>query len=252
VDIYHLMFPDWSDLIRRDGITLEGIIKRDLGGSRPLRILDPTCGIGTQVLGLAQSGYVVTGCDISAAAVKRARREAAQRHLDIRLEVADVRKLSSISADEFDVAVSLGNSLCTLATHAELVAALGEMRMKLRPGGLIVAGIRDYSSAVNERPVRIDELMHCFDGPELRVVHQVWRWLDASRYITHMYIDTGGELHTGSSLCRAVLRPELTAALVAAGFENIRWTPADETTRPRGVYESGFSQLIVVARCGEQ
>jgi SAM-dependent methyltransferase len=246
------MFPDWNALIRRDAATLMEIIERDLGGSRALRILDPTCGIGTQVLGLAQSGYIVTGLDISAAAIERARHEASQRKLDIRLEVADVRTLRSVGEDEFDVAVSLGNSLCTLATNAELVAALSEIRMKLRPGGLIVAGIRDYSSAVNERPVRIDELMHCMDGPELRVVHQVWCWLDASRYITQMYIDTASEHHTGSAQCRAVLRPEFTAALVAAGFENIRWTPADETTRPPGVYESGFSQLIVVARCGEQ
>ena len=244
--VYHLMFPDWKDLVQRQAGTIAKIIKRKIGSHCALRILDPTCGIGTQALGLAERGHIVTGCDISGAAVDRARREASERNLDIRLEVADVRQLTAVQEDDFDVAVSFGNSLCTLSSFPELVLALTQIRMKLRAGGLIVAGIRDYSVAVHERPVRVDELMLCFDDGKWRIVHQVWHWINATHYIAHVYINREGESHQYSVLCRAVLRGELTKALWAAGFVNINWLPKDPTNRRPGVYESGFDQLIVV------
>jgi len=42
------------------------------------QVLDVACGIGTQALGLAQAGYIVTGSDSSAASVARAQHEATE------------------------------------------------------------------------------------------------------------------------------------------------------------------------------
>ena len=71
---YHLIFADWRESVRRQGEILDGPILGELGDA-PQSVLDCTCGIGTQVIGLALHGHVVCGTDISAQAVKRALRE---------------------------------------------------------------------------------------------------------------------------------------------------------------------------------
>ena len=51
------------------------------GGDAASEILDVSCGIGTQTLGFAGLGYVVTATDLSSQEVNRAKQEAAQRKL---------------------------------------------------------------------------------------------------------------------------------------------------------------------------
>jgi 2-polyprenyl-3-methyl-5-hydroxy-6-metoxy-1,4-benzoquinol methylase len=87
---YHLLFPDWEASIRRQAAALDALIRERFGEAR-LDILDAACGIGTQALGLAALGHRVTGSDLSAAAVERARQEAARRSLSLGLSVADMR-----------------------------------------------------------------------------------------------------------------------------------------------------------------
>ena len=74
---YHLIFQDWDQSIARQAQQLTEIIKSEWG-SEITRVLDLSCGIGTQVIGLAQSGFHVTGSDLSAEAIARAGREAAR------------------------------------------------------------------------------------------------------------------------------------------------------------------------------
>jgi 2-polyprenyl-3-methyl-5-hydroxy-6-metoxy-1,4-benzoquinol methylase len=72
-----------------------------------LRILDCACGIGTQTLGLAGRGHMLTGVDLSAAAIARAHSEAQQRGLSIRFAVGDMRDLSALEESNFDVSLLL-------------------------------------------------------------------------------------------------------------------------------------------------
>jgi SAM-dependent methyltransferase len=249
--VYHLMFSDWNELIVRQAEALKVIIEHEQGKSQATRILDPTCGIGSQILALALLGYVVTGCDISQVALERARREVCSRGLHIPLYEADVLNLTSIPESGFDVVVSLGNSLGCFSTFEELVLAITQMRIKLRCGGLLIAGVRDYDRALALRngPLLVDPPLLCFDGGKRRIVLQVWEWLDGTHYIAHVYIDREGQKVLQHSVrCRAIGRKELTAALSAAGFTNIRWLPNRGQVRGnQSVYESGFDQLMVLA-----
>jgi SAM-dependent methyltransferase len=88
--LYHLVYPDWNAAIAQQAAALDAIIRKHVGPP-PRSILDVSCGIGTQALGLAALGHAVTASDLSSAAVERARREAAQRNLDIDFLVADMR-----------------------------------------------------------------------------------------------------------------------------------------------------------------
>jgi hypothetical protein len=52
---YHLVYADWDASIRRQAAALDRLI-RERTGTQHCRILDCTCGIGTQSLGLAALG----------------------------------------------------------------------------------------------------------------------------------------------------------------------------------------------------
>ena len=57
------------------------------------RLLDVGCGDGTYAIAAAERGASVTGVDLAAPMLEAARRRAAERHVDIRFERADLRAL---------------------------------------------------------------------------------------------------------------------------------------------------------------
>jgi SAM-dependent methyltransferase len=239
---YHLMFRDWWEHASHQGEVLDRLLRAH-GVPPGAAVLDCTCGIGTQALPLAARGYRVTGSDLSAEAVARARAEADARGIDIRLGTADVRDLT---ADEpFDVVLSADNSLPHLRTDADLGAALGAVRRCLRPGGLFVASVRDYDALVRDRVAGVMPTTHGVDGAR-RIVGQSWTWTDDHRTVTFdlFVLRQEGDEWTATvrtTVYRAWLREELTAALTAAGFTGTAWTePAP----------GGYYQPIVTARAG--
>jgi glycine/sarcosine N-methyltransferase len=236
---YHLMFEDWEASIERQAAVLAPIVERECGAG--VRVLDCSCGIGTQMLGLAQRGFHLTGSDGSAAAIARARKEAAGRGLDLRFFIADMRDLAGVPGT-FDAVISMDNALPHLENDTAWQRALAAVRSKLRPGGVFLASIRDYDCLVRERPVVHGPAFFSDDGRR-RIVFQLWDWMDERRYRFHLYItrelERGWETLHGSSTYRAVLREEVSGMLHSAGFAEVRWLmPAD----------CGYYQPIVVAR----
>ena len=217
-DEYHLIFADWEASIARQA----AILRELLEDART--VLDATCGIGTQALGLAAAGYDVTATDVSPGAVARCAREAKARGLGIRTAVADLRTLD---VGVFDAAVCMDNSLPHLLTDEDLAAACGALHRSLVPGGLLLASIRDYDAGPTGDPTR--EL-------EGRTVEQIWEWQDAERYVLRHRIVRGGAVAERRTTYRALRRATLTAALRAAGFEDVAWP------------ETGFYQPVVSAR----
>ena len=64
------MFNDsWDETINRFSEGIEEIIKKFSLIQKPHSLLDVSCGIGTQAIGLARQGYSVTASDISQAQV---------------------------------------------------------------------------------------------------------------------------------------------------------------------------------------
>ena len=234
---YHLMFGDWWASAERQGAVLSGMLG-DRGVAPHATVLDCTCGIGTQALPLAARGYRVTGSDLSAAAVERARAEADARGIDIRLRTADVRALPA--DEQYDAVLAADNSLPHLRTDAELGAALTAVRRCLRPGGVFLASVRDYDALVRDRVAGVMPTTHD-TGDGRRIVGQSWTWTDDHRTVTFdlFILEQRGETWAATvrtTVYRAWLRHELTAALTAAGFTDIVWTDPED---------SGFHQPIV-------
>ena len=158
--VYHLIYHDWDEAIQRQSQALHELIQSLSPSAR--RILDCSCGIGTQAIGLSQLGYEVEGQDVSPKAVERAKAEAAKRNAEIQFHTGDIRNLVG-DGEPFDVVLAGDNSLPHLLTDTDLRQAVQGMRAVLRPGGLLVASMRDYDALLEERststPIKlIDEL----------------------------------------------------------------------------------------------
>src|ERR1700680_4551084 len=60
---YHLVHQDWEAVIERQADALDRLIRSAYPQAK--EILDCSCGIGTQAIGLARRGYRVHGTDVS-------------------------------------------------------------------------------------------------------------------------------------------------------------------------------------------
>jgi SAM-dependent methyltransferase len=243
-DYYHLIFDDWESAIERQARILGNLLASQ-GVRGPLKILDCTCGIGTQAIGLARMGHRVFASDLSGAAVRRAEREALQRGLTIQFCVSDMTSLKEVAESGFDLAIAMDNSLPHLSS-VQLRQAATAIRRKLKPNGLFMASIRDYDALIVERPTIQKPVFYGAPGSR-RIVHQVWDWAastaeDAGHGL-HVYItvesEQGWEAHHFVSEYRCLLRGELSAALSDAGFLDVHWIMPQE---------SGSYQPIVLAR----
>jgi SAM-dependent methyltransferase len=235
---YHLIFGDWHESVRGQGEVLDGLL-----GGGPCSVLDCSCGIGTQALGLALRGYKVHGTDLSPEAVARAGREAAAFGVSVTFGVADVRRLSEQVPGVFDAVIACDNALPHLLTDGDLRRGVAGMAAKLRPGGVFLASIRDYDALVRERPRATP--VRVLEGPPCRrAVFQVWDWAaDGRTYKVHQFIvcqgESGWETVHHATDYRALLREELDAALVGAGLADVRWNMPQE---------GGWYQPLVTAR----
>jgi len=72
---FHLFYEDWYAAVERHGAALDRLIRAI--HKNPVDVLDCSCGIGTQAIGLARLGYRVQGTDISERSLER---HALRRH----------------------------------------------------------------------------------------------------------------------------------------------------------------------------
>jgi SAM-dependent methyltransferase len=141
---YHHIFPHGFDAsIERHAKALHTLI-RERWGDGVKSILDVSCGIGTQALGLAQLGYQVTASDLSPQAIARARQEATTRALSINFSVADMRQAYEHHGGQFDLVLSADNALPHLLNDDEILRALGQFSRCCKPGGGCIVTVRDY------------------------------------------------------------------------------------------------------------
>lgn len=170
--LYHLIFRDWDESIERQAGQLTDVIWERWGAGAQT-ILDVSCGIGTQAIGLAKRGFVVTASDLSDGAVARAKDEARRRSVEIAFSVCDMRAARAHHRRHFDVVISCDNSITHLLDDGELLIALRQMYQCARPGGGCLLTVRDYDQeergAGLVKPYGVRE-----EGGKRYVIFQVW------------------------------------------------------------------------------
>lgn len=238
-DRYHLLHTDWEAWAETTVEALDGVIAR-LIGPGPHRVLDCSCGIGTQAIGLAARGHDVVGTDLSERALGRAAREARERGVVLRTARADMRRLGSVVAGPFDVVLSCDNSIAHLLP-SELSIAFREMAGVLRPGGVVLISVRDYARLAEDRP-RFMSPAVAADGR--RVAFQLWDWAeDGSTYLLSQFFleerDGGWEVACERARLYAHTDTTVLGSLREAGLADVRWHDPGQ---------SGYYQPIATGR----
>jgi SAM-dependent methyltransferase len=220
---YHLIYPDWEASSLRQSHALVKLLV-ELGILSGSRILDAACGIGTQTLGLAAAGYDVSASDVSAGAIARLRREAASRQQLVDTRVADLRTLSDAWPEPFAAVLACDNVLPHLLTDTEIARAFAECRRCLRPGGALIASVRDYAAIARVSPDVRPYGSHTEDGRRYSA-DQVWEW-DGDRYdltlrLTEEAPGEGPRTHLFRTRYYAVTIARLLELMTAEGFTHI-------------------------------
>ncbi|WAZ19203.1 class I SAM-dependent methyltransferase [Streptomyces cinnabarinus] len=244
-DDYHLIYPDWETSVQRQGQALDALIGQDRA-----TVLDCACGIGTQAIGLASRGHLVTGTDLSARAAARAAREASRQGLSLRAAVADMRHLPFLDG-RFDAVVCADNSLPHLLTEQDVHAALSQMHRVLRPDGALLVSTRPYDELLrDQRPASTPPQVHRIvdsapaDGETRTVTFQLWHWHDDGEHydVEHFQLHPAGgewQVKVRRTTYWALGRDRLAGIAAEAGFVDIQW---------RMPHESGFFQPLLAAR----
>ena len=128
----HNMGWDWEAVMRAEGVTLDRFLETQVGRPGPFSLLDCSCGIGTQAIGLALRGHRVQATDLSPVSIDCARREATDLGVTMTFDVADYRKLSEVVSETFDVILSCDNSIAHCLKDEDLAAALTSMNLAVR------------------------------------------------------------------------------------------------------------------------
>ena len=121
---YKYIYFDWDKSVENQAKSLDSIIKEFFSGKKTL--LDASCGIGTQSIGLAELGYEVSASDLSDEEVKLAKQEADKRKLKIDFQVADMREVSKAFNKKFDIVISADNSVPHLLTDEDILKTFKE------------------------------------------------------------------------------------------------------------------------------
>lgn len=231
----------WEEAVVQQGKALDQLIVSSLGAGK-FQVLDCSCGIGTQAIGLAMCGHRVHGTDISERAIERARLEANRLGVNVTFDLADFTDLQTV-VGRYDVVISCDNAIPHLLSDAEVHQALRAMRSKLSADGLLIISVRDYDRMLVERPSSAPPVVVA--GPPRRLLFRFNDWEEAGRmYDLHFFV-LREEVSTWTlsahyqTRFRALLSAELIVAAQEAGFQAIDW---------RAPNEVGFYQPILVAR----
>jgi SAM-dependent methyltransferase len=219
--LYHLIYPNWDESIERQAAQLAALIEARWG-SEARSILDVSCGIGTQSIGLAQRGFVVTASDVAPGPIARARKEAMVRGVSVDFSICDMRAAHAHHRREFDVVISADNSITHLLNDGELLGALREIYECTRPGGGCLLTVRDYdrephgTGLIKPYGVRIEDAKRY-------VIFQVWDFVgDLYDMAMYFVVDDGmsEELvtHVMRTRYNAIGTERLLALMQQAGF----------------------------------
>lgn len=232
---YPLFYRDWETQLDREGLSLRALF-RNKGVER---VLDAACGAGTQAVALAKLGFNVVACDPSAGMLRKAAEIAADYGVEdnIDFQRVDFLNLHNVVQGPFDAIVCKGNSLPHLLLDEEIETTLLIFFELLRPGGLLVIGMRDFGPFMEDRPQFIPGFVHEDDNGGEFITFDLWEWHDGPPVIAtqNLFItqgDASGSYKTVKHRVR--YRPlstdEVKVVLLERGFTEITDQP-DRTER---------------------
>jgi len=140
-------FVDWPARLAFELPFLRGVLE----SHHARRVLDTAGGTGQHAIALAAEGYEVTMADLSEGMVARARSNAIQSGVSLRVVQAGFGELVHKVGGRYHAVLCLGNSLPHALTRPALDEALADMAAVLMPGGVIVIQSRNFDRVLARR-----------------------------------------------------------------------------------------------------
>jgi SAM-dependent methyltransferase len=189
---------------------------------RVSRVLDLGCGTGRLAVELAAKGYTVTGIDKFAPMLERARKNANEKGVKLRLFRTPLSELRI--AGSFDAAYSIQGPFNYLLEDEELSSSLSRLRVLLRPGGILVVDVINFASLYGKWKRTIDTTRR---GKGWSISRHTSYQVDDVNMLTYhketnrMYLNGRMRQWKETHLFRMWTFPELRSELIANGFSNI-------------------------------
>ena len=215
----------WQAQLEREWDILLGRLGRGEGKS----VLDCSCGDGGQAIPLAELGWQVTGADVTADSLTRARRRALEMGLDIEFAESDMRRLDERFSERFDQVITC-MALDNITEEEGIQQALRGMHGALKPGGVCYIRLRDLDNIMSSKPryeFKEERLL-----PHGRVI-RLEDWIfESETHVICVYVflhedrrkeGYAWEVHTFAWRRRALRKAELARFMKRAGFDEIRF-----------------------------
>jgi SAM-dependent methyltransferase len=195
---------------------------RGPGSGPPRRVLELAAGPAEHVRELASRGLDATALDLSPAMCARASTMAAAAGVKLTVIEADMRDFSL--PGEFDLAITMLNSLCHLLTLDDLLPHLASVARHLAPGGLYIAELAHPADYLSGDRRTSSEWSSAVDGGTVSVRWGAHDRIDPVTQITRervsvTYRKPGGSVRTVTDVVpnRFWTATELAAAIRLAG-----------------------------------
>ena len=216
-----------------------GIVKRVLKLRKGQRVLDIPCGMGRLTLPLAKMGLRMTGVDLTASYVGRARRQAAKDSLDVRFLRRDMREIDFDA--EFHAAFNWFGSFGYFPDDENLAFAKRVLRA-LRPGGrFLIEGMNKSYILAHFRPHSDDVI------GGVRVVHHSRFNRRTSRSDSTWTMTKGSQTIRREISVRMYNGTEMRTLLREAGFRDIQLFGFGRN-KPLGRFTRHSHRLVAVGR----
>jgi SAM-dependent methyltransferase len=186
-----------------------------LVAGEPKDALDLCCGPGRASVELARKGMNVTGVDLSAFMLDKARNRAAAAAVEVEWVRSDMREF--IRPASFDLALSLFTSFGYFETREDNLRVLTNVRQSLRPGGALVMEIMN-----KERLARVFSPASVMENEGTVLIEQRRVLPGWSRMENTWYVLSGGRYETFTISHWIYSGEELCSLLAQAGFESAR------------------------------
>ena len=222
--LYHLIFEDWDASVERQAKIIDEVIRNEWGANHR-SIVDVSCGIGTQAIGLAQFGYDVKASDLSPEEIKRAQSEASERNLSIHFSVADMRQAFDHHQQQFDVLISCDNSIPHLLSDEEILTAFKEFYRCIKPDGGCMITLRDYEKE-NKDGIHVKPYgVRIVDGTKY-VIFLIWEFEGDLYNLSMYFICDRGQQKVETKVLRskyyAVSTSKIIELMEIAGFRSVK------------------------------
>lgn len=228
-------------LPERTLVEVDGVI-RLLDLTRCRRVLDIPCGYGRHSIELARRGHIVTGADLNAVHLDRAREDAERQGVTVTFERRNMLTLAY--QEEFDAVINMFYSFGFFGTDDENLTVLRSFYQALLPGGRFLMHTDVNLPRVRNGVYKTHEVRNLVGGGRLWIDE---RFDETTRRIEGRWmIERGPTKSSKSYSVRVYEVPEFVQMCLDVGFASCS-AMGDWNGNP---YSHDAEDVIFVARKG--